>query len=404
MYAYIARQPIYDTQKQLYGYELLFRDGEANCFPDIDSDQATSRVLTEHHLLVGVEQIAAGKLAFINFSAETLIHHFPTSIAPATTVIEILETVPISSELLQACKTLHGLGYALALDDHDFDPKWDIFFPYIRYLKIDVQQFNLLQISKFMQRIKHHPIILLAERVETAEQFEKLKLMGFTLFQGYLFARPEMMKHRQLNSNQINLLQLIAEASAAHCDFNRLSQVIERDVALSYKLLRFINNSAYAKEQKIDSLKLAMVYMGETELKKFIALLALANLGTGENDERIVQSLVRARFCDELAKHNNQSKDPLSAFLTGLFSKVDDLLEMPMAQVLTQLPLQQGIQNALLKREGESGHLLRLIEAYECADWQLADSLYRPLKGRHSLASLYHDAVLWTKNLLHHPG
>ncbi|SEA95635.1 EAL and HDOD domain-containing protein [Alkalimonas amylolytica] len=400
MYAYIARQPIYDNTKALYGYELLFRDGEQNSFPNIDGDEATSRLLTEHHLLVGVEHIAAGKLAFINFSAETLIHHFPTSIDPATTVIEILETVPISMELLQACKALHGMGYALALDDHDFDPKWDIFLPYTRYLKVDVQQFNLLQISKFIQRIKHHPVTLLAERVETAEQFDKLKLMGFTLFQGYLFARPEMMKHRQLSSNKLNLLELIGEACAEQLDFDRLSSIVERDVALSFKLLRFINNSAYAKEQSIQSLKLAMVYMGEAELKKFIALLALANLANGEEDARIIQSLVRARFCDQLARLCQYPTNPPTAFLTGLFSKVDELVEMPMAQVLSQLPLPASIRQALSERSGRLGHILALIETYEAADWVQAEKLASKLPSHADLAMQYHDAVQWAQGIL----
>lgn len=220
MYAYIARQPIYDANKTLYGYELLFRDGETNSFPNIDGDEATSRLITEHHLLVGVETITSGTLAFINFSAETLIHHFPTSIQASSTVIEVLETVPISDELLYACQDLHAKGYQLALDDHDFDPKWDVFLPYTTYIKVDIQQFNMLQISKYIQRIQPYAITLLAERVETAEQFEQLKLLGFSLFQGYWFAKPEMLKHKQLSSNQLTLVQLISEAAATELDFD----------------------------------------------------------------------------------------------------------------------------------------------------------------------------------------
>lgn len=139
MYCYMARQPILDADKNLYGYELLFRDGVANCFPNINADEATSKLITEHHLLMGVEKITGSRKAFINFSADTLIHHFPTSIDPKSMVIEILETVPISSELLTACRELHRMGYQLALDDHDFDPKWDIFLPYVSIIKVDVQ-------------------------------------------------------------------------------------------------------------------------------------------------------------------------------------------------------------------------------------------------------------------------
>lgn len=154
MYCYLARQPIFDTEKKLHGYELLFRDGVQNSFPDVNADEATSKLITEHHLLMGVEKITGGHLAFINFSAETLIHHFPTSINASSMVIEVLETVPISAELLTACKELHKMGYKLALDDHDFEPRWDIFLPYVSYIKVDVRQFNILQISKYISRIK----------------------------------------------------------------------------------------------------------------------------------------------------------------------------------------------------------------------------------------------------------
>lgn len=168
MYCYMARQPILDASKTLVGYELLFRDGVENSFPNINADEATSKLITEHHLLMGVEKITGGQQAFINFSADTLIHHFPTSIDAKSMVIEILETVPISSELLTACRELHRMGYRLALDDHDFDAKWDIFLPYVSIIKVDVRQFNLLQISKYISRIRHHPVTLLAEKVETA--------------------------------------------------------------------------------------------------------------------------------------------------------------------------------------------------------------------------------------------
>lgn len=400
MYAYIARQPIFDANKALYGYELLFRDGETNCFPNIDGDEATSRLITEHHLLVGVETIAAGTLAFINFSAETLIHHFPTSISACSTVIEVLETVPISDELLYACRDLHAKGYQLALDDHDFDPKWDVFLPYTTYIKVDIQQFNMLQISKYIQRIQPYGVTLLAERVETAEQFEKLKLLGFSLFQGYWFAKPEMLKHKQLNSNQLTLVELISEATAETLNFSKLSALVERDLALSYKLLRFINNSAFAKQQPIESLKLAMAYMGESELRKFLALFALSNLTHGEKDVLLMQSLVRAKFCERLAATNCPVESPTLAFMTGLFSMVDALLAMPMTTVLKQLPLRPAMTDALVHREGQLGIYLNTITAYEDSNWTLTDSLAKKMTTTVDLAKLYQDAVAWAQEVL----
>ncbi|GGW60873.1 EAL and HDOD domain-containing protein [Alishewanella tabrizica] len=398
MYGYIARQPIFNVARETIGYELLFRDGEANAFPLIDADEATSKLIMQHHLMLGVEKVAANKLAFINFSEETLLHHFPTSIKPESMVIEVLETVPPSAELLHTVQFLSEQGYKLALDDHDFDPKWDPYLPYITYLKVDIQQFNLLQISRHLRRVAHFPFTLLAERVETAEQFEKLKLLGFQLFQGYFFARPEMLKQKQLNSNKANLLALMAEASAKTLDFEQLADICQRDLGLSYKLLRFINHSGHS--QAISSVKHAMVYMGEAELKKFLALLALANLQDGAPDELLRQSLVRARFCDALANHSKLAANPPSSFLTGLFSNVHLIVEQAQDELLAQLPLVSAVKAALLTREGQFGHFLKLTEALEQANWPLTDDLLKTLPAGAELAPLYLDAVAWAESIL----
>jgi c-di-GMP-related signal transduction protein len=401
MYCYLARQPIFDTEKNLYGYELLFRDGVQNSFPDVNADEATSKLITEHHLLMGVEKITGGHLAFINFSADTLIHHFPTSIQPTSMVIEILETVPISSELLTACKELHRMGYKLALDDHDFEPRWDIFLPYVSYIKVDVRQFNILQISKYVSRVKHHNVTLLAEKVETQQEFEKLRQLGFQLFQGYFFARPEMLKHKKIASSKLNLLLLIAESSKVRLDFEKLSQIVERDLGLSYKLLRFVNSASFAREQAIGSLKHAMVYMGEAELKKFIALLALANLKEDGPTELLHMSVVRARFCDQLSIKRGDPENPPAAFLTGLFSLVDALLEQPLQDLLNDLPILPEIKSALTDEAGDLGLYLQLAKAFETGLWQQQQQISAQLfSDTMDLNNMYLDAVSWTAGLL----
>lgn len=401
MYCYLARQPIFDAERQLNGYELLFRDGESNAFPNINADEATSKLITEHHLFMGVEKITGGHRAFINFSADTLIHHFPTSIDPSSMVIEVLESVPISSELLTACRELHRMGYQLALDDHDFDPKWDIFLPYVSIIKVDVRQFNVLQISKYINRVKHHNITLLAEKVETQDEFEKLRTLGFSLFQGYFFARPEMLKHKKLASSKLNLMLLIAESSQRELDFEKLSGICERDVGLSYKLLRFVNSSGNARGQSIGSLKHAMVYLGEGELKKFIALLALANLSESGPNELLNMSMVRARFCDRLAQANGDPDNPPAAFLTGLFSLVDAMLEQPLPALLDELPLLEEIKAALLHQHGQLGVYLQIARAFEVGDWQHQETASKQLKQHISnLSELYLDSVYWAFQLM----
>lgn len=401
MYCYVARQPIFDRHKAVTGYELLFRDGVDNCFPNINADEATSKLITQHHLLLGVEKITNGKTAFINFTADTLIHHFPTSIDPNSMVIEILETVPISDELLAACKELHKMGYRLALDDHNFDAKWDVFLPYVSIIKVDVQMVNILQISKYLRRIAAYPVTLLAEKVETADEYEQLKQLGFDLYQGYFFARPEMIRHKQLGSNKLNLLALISESSKVRLDFNGLAAIVERDLDMSYKLLRFINSANFARKQSIGSLKHAMIYMGEAELKKFISLLALANLAEGKSDELLVMSLIRARFCDRLATIRGDDENPPAAFLTGLFSLVDALLEQPLDELMAQLPLLPEIKQALLKNMGILAEYLALERAFAQGLWQQQTKLWSLMVPESiDLNMVYFEAVEWGQRLL----
>ena len=171
MYSYVARQPILDINQELVAYELLFRDGESNHFPNICPDQATSNILTNNHLSMGVEKVTGDLPAFINFHADTLIRNFPSFLDPNKVVIEILENVPISDELLVACRELKNKGYKFALDDHDFDPKWDVFFPLVDIIKVDVLSTNMLTISRYIRRLEAFNLTLLAEKVETAEQF-----------------------------------------------------------------------------------------------------------------------------------------------------------------------------------------------------------------------------------------
>ncbi|MCC5825160.1 HDOD domain-containing protein [Alkalimonas sp.] len=400
MYGFVARQPIFDKEQQLLGYELLFRDSAQNRFPDIDPDEATSRLLSEQHLLFGLERITGDKLAFINFAEDSLLYQFPTALDPSKTVIEILESVHFSSELLTACRELHEQGYQLALDDFTFHSQWQRLMPYISYLKIDIQQNPLSGLAEKLAELKDFHGKLLAEKVETMAEFQQLQQLGFDYFQGYFFARPEMLKHKRLGHHQIHLLSLIAEAAEPELDFDKLVQVMERDLGLSYKLLRFINSAYYARPNPIQSLKHAMVFMGEVELKKFIALVALSNLAENKQPELLKLSIIRARFCDLVTKAAGQTELQSSAFLTGMLSLIDALLEQPLDQVLSQLPLESSIKVALLQQQGPLSKPLKLILDYEQANWQLCEQASSKLiPGQTDIRSLYLDAIDWAEQL-----
>ena len=401
MYSYIARQPILDANKQLIAYELLFRDGESNSFPDIDPDQATSSILSNNQLTLGVEQVTGNLPAFINFHTDSLIQRFPSFLDPKKVVIEILEDVDVSNELLKTCKLLKAKGYQLALDDYDFDAKWDIFFPYIDIIKIDIREFSMLDISRFANNFVNKHITLLAEKVETAQQFEQLKLLDFSLFQGYFFAKPELMKQRKITTAKQNILELISHSSHVQLDIDAISEIFSGDPGLTYKLLRFINSPAYGRNQKITSLKHALIYIGELELKKFIALLALSDLNEGKPSEIMRLSLVRAKFCEQMAMARQDPENPPKAFLTGILSLIDGILDHSIHTVLDMLPVHDEIKSALLNENNYLANYISLIEFMEQGQWLSGEALASKLGVGHEVCYQAHqEALTWADEML----
>lgn len=396
MFAYVARQAITDRNKNIYAYELLFRDGKSNCFPDIAPDEATSKILTSSHLTLGVEEITDGKLAFINFHEDSLLYRFPTSLDPQNVVIEIVETVPISEKLVKACKHIRDLGYQIALDDHDFDPKWDIFLPYIHIVKVDIADCDYDVVAANIGKFKAAGVKLVAERIETVEQFERYKKLGFDYFQGYYFAVPEVTKQKNIPSSKLTLLDLMNASSVVNFDFERISKIIAGDVGLYYMLLRFINNPVINKSNKITSLRHALNYMGEVEVKKFIALLALANLADGKPPELVQMSLVRAKFCELVAHARKDTDNPPTGFLVGLFSLLDALLDQDMENLVAKLPLSDDLKFALCGKESFLKQYLALAIALERANWAKVKRLAAQLKlDQRMLHSFYNESLKW---------
>lgn len=396
MFAYIARQAILNKKKELYAYELLFRDGENNCFPDIPPDEATSKILTNSHLDLGLEDISAGKPVFINFHQDTLLYRFPTSLDPQKVVIEIVETVKPTPELVQACKTIKELGYTLALDDHDFDPQWDVLLPYIDIIKVDIVECDEQTLVGNIGKYVDSKIKLVAEKIETMEDFEKYRDIGFDYFQGYFFARPEIIKQKKLPTSKLSLIELISASSADEFDLEKVNNIIQRDVSLSYKLLRFINNPLVNKTNKISNLRHALNYMGQIEVKKFIALLALANLGDNKPVELLHVSLVRAKFCDLIGQAKSLSNNPPTGFLLGLFSLLDALLDQPMQSIVEKLPIGEDIKAALCGDENELKQFLALIRAFESGYWKgvatISGKLSLDLNMTHAF---YNESLKW---------
>lgn len=396
MYFYAARQPILDRNKELYAYELLFRDGLENAFPEIDGNEATSRMVEGSQFSFGLDDFLGDKPGFINFTLDTLLKKYPSMLPKEQVVVEILETVQPGKRLLAECQHLKKNGYILALDDYIHQPVWRHFYPFIDIIKIDFRDTSTDTIDDIKQAIADFPHIkLLAEKVETNEEFQLAMDLGFAYFQGYFFSKPEMMQSKALSPAQMTLAELLYETSKSDMDLNKITEVFQRDVHLSYKLLRYSNSAIFKRRAEIETIKQALVVLGQAELKKFLSLLFTAQISSDKPAELMRMSMTRARFAEGLAQLDGKV-DTAKAFLTGLMSLMDAILDEPIESVMNKLPLAKEIKDALVGKTGALAQYITLIQFYETAQWSDANKVIANLQlPSDKVPDAYHTAVQW---------
>lgn len=398
MDVFVARQAVLNVNKQTVAYELLFREGSDNVYPvGVESKTATSRLILNHHLNTGFDTVTGGKRALINFCDDGIIDKLPLSIPPKNVIIEILETANPTPELFEACVELHSKGYRLALDDFKYHPDWNKFLKYIRLVKFDLSVMDCLQIEKqitVLRKVKH--LKFLAEKVETHEQFESCKAMGFQFFQGYFFCKPEMMSTKDVQSNHGVVLAILTEILKPQFSFERLTSLFEMDLALTYKLLKLINSGLFQLQEKVGSIKQALIYLGEAEARKFIALIATAHLAEGKPMELVKASIIRAKMSESIACRVNDCP-PDSSFLLGLFSLIDAILSKPMDEIAIDLPVTDEIKEALLGYKNPLYQLLQLVKAYESGSWYNTQRFANVVRiDEAALPGIYQDAISWS--------
>jgi len=397
MYFYAARQPILDVNKNLYAYELLFRDSIDNVFPEIDGDEATSKIIEASKFNMGISEFTSNKLAFINFTLETLSQGYPEMLTNEEVVVEILETIKPGKKLLSLCKDLHSKGYIIALDDYEHQPVWAHFYPFIKIIKIDIQQTGFEEIKQIIESIKDHPHIdLLAEKVETYQEYDQALQLGFKYFQGFFFAKPEMMKTKSLSPSQLAMAELLYETSKPELDLNSITGVFERDVSLSYKLLRYANSAIFRRGSEISTIKQALVILGSSELKCFMGLMFAITANPDKPTELIKTAMVRAKFCELVATDITSQIDDSIAFLTGLLSMIDAILDEELSIVLDKLPLAAEIKEPLLTHKGIMAAIIKLVEFIEHAQWDKTNIVMETLKlDKEQAVKHYNTALAW---------
>lgn len=397
MYFYAARQPILDKDKNLFAYELLFRDSIDNIFPNIDGDEATSKMVEASRFNMGISEFTGNKPAFINFTLETMTQGYATMLTNEEVVVEILETVKPGKKLLALCKELHEKGYTLALDDYEHQAVWAHFYPFIKIIKIDFQQSSVEDIHEVKKAISGHPHIkLLAEKVETYEEYNKAVELDFDYFQGFFFSKPEMVKTKSLSPSQIAMAELLYETSKTEMDLTSITSVFERDVSLSYKLLRYANSPMFRRRSEIATIKQALVILGSAELKKFIALMFATNANPDKPTELLTMSMARAKFCELVAPEHNPAADTSMAFLTGLLSMIDAILDEDLESVLSKLPLAKEVTEPLLTGKGAMAAIIKQLELIEHAEWDKAMLVMDKLKlDKEKTVECYNEALAW---------
>lgn len=369
MEIFVARQPIFDRQKRVYGYELLYRKGNLASSDITDSDSATSEVVTNSMLLIGIESLTGGKKAFINFTRNLLENDFAVMFPPDLVAIEILETIEPDQTIITACKKLKQMGYTLVLDDFVYDQRYDPLVEIVDIIKIDFLNTPVSYRRAIIEKFKKNNIKFVAEKVETQNDFELAVDMGYDLFQGYFFSKPVIISGRDMPSNRTGCLRLITEVNQPVPDLDKIEDIIRRDLSLAFKLLKYINSASYGFKSRITSIKHALVLLGVSEIKKWVSLVALKSFSEDKPDEIIRSSTVRARFGELLSEKMGLDNLKSNIFMIGLFSMIDTLTGMPLDLILSDLPLPPEVKDAILGKQGPLFNFFNMILAYEKADW-----------------------------------
>lgn len=407
MDAILARQAILDRQRKLYGYELLFRSNAAtNTFDGTEAAAATMQVLSTMMMSLGVNKLLSGKKAFINFDHRLLLDNMHLTLPRESIVIEILETVVPTQDLVTLCQGIQQQGYCLALDDFVDTPDLAPLTRAANVIKVDMRVTSQKEQQRLIRAYQPRGILMLAEKVESYTEFEWARRAGYDLFQGYFFARPVLVHGQQIPAVMTNCLQLLREVQQATLDFRRLERLIEGDVSLTYKLLRYAN-SALFQRRSARSISSSLVALGEDNIRRWVILATLPMLATNKPSELVKLSLARARFCERLSELAGFGS-PHEAFLMGLFSLLDALIDQPLDEALGCVNLGEDVAAALLGIAPDEAFLVKLYElirVYELGDWEAVERLsQRCGLSSATVGETYVASIDWADQVCQSPG
>jgi|SRR6188768_229951 len=397
---FVSRQPILDATGKVFGYELLHRETTTTAPAGGEAAEAAgARGLTDVVLGLGLDTLAEGKPAFLNFTRELLVGQAATLLPAAKTVIQLRRGLQVDEAVVTACRELHDASYRLALDFIS-DPESERLLPFVKFLKIDVRSMSTAAAATLVKRFSVGNAKVIAEKVESAEAFKEAKGAGFTLFQGYYFCRPITCRATALPQRKLAYLQLLAALRQPNVGVREIEEIVKHDMSLSYRVLRCVNSAAFGLRSEVTSIRQALVMIGIAPIRKWVSVWSIAGLTSGGTSELATVSLLRARCCELLGEKLGGRVADSEMFLLGLCSLLDAILDKPLAEAIADLPLPSDVRAALLGDDNVPRQILDVVIAYENGQWDEALEKAKVLGlTEDSPATVYSDALKWAREL-----
>ncbi len=365
---FVGRQPIYNHELDIYAYELMPRSSQFQKDEEIDnSDEVSSRVIINAFLDIGIDKIVGKDLAFIRLSEHFLRSDEPLPLPTDKLVVKIPTTISVDDEVIAGMQKLSDSGFKIAIDNYLIHTHLQPLANMASMIDMNVQQVDEDQLKAHIQMLKKlHPLVL-ADHVESYEQYEFCRSCGVDYIQGYFLNRPRVISGESLAANQITVMNLLATLHNPDTDVDEIDEVITKDVSLSYKILKLINSAFFSRATDIESIRHAIVMLGRKQLCTWASMMALSSMDD-KPKEQVRIAMIRAKSCELLAQKADR-KNLDSFFTVGMFSALDLLMDRSLEELLGALPLADNVTAALLNREGELGEALNCTLAQESADW-----------------------------------
>ena len=388
---YIGRQPIYDAKLSVVAYELLFRSGKVNEANIVDGDSATTNVIINALTEIGMDQLVGPHRAFINLTHNHILQMAdnPLPELKERLVLEILEDIEAEDVIIEAVTKLAKEGFTIALDDFIYSESLQPLVDISEIIKIDLMALTNEELEAHVIKLKDGKRKLLAEKVETQEEFDRCKELGFDYYQGYFFSKPQIIKGKSLPANKLAIIKLLAKLLDNESSNEELAQIITQDVTMSIRVLRYINSAQFGFGKEVNSIQQAIMMLGRTTMRNLANLVTMSQI-EDKPHELLIISMIRAKMAENIAQLVNADKDV--CFTTGLFSIIDTLMDNDMELLIEGLPLTENIRSALIRHDGELGGILNCVLAYESGDWKNAH--YNKL-SINEVRDCYLDALKW---------